>query len=283
MGGRDERLGKIVEGGALRLIVRLHRLLNLADEAGNGPAVIATKLLQRRHAAMPASGGAGSGIGGEIGEAIGRKDPGIDVRIAVVPEAGTIAQDRVVMHIENGEWPEQRADPAISAVVVAPPSIRVGAVAQAAERCNRDDLLARHRIGEPGLGGPVDALRSERSRSGVAATGMGARMAYPPDRQDAAYRHSRDADGIEANPHPGRRFSRQQGCQNKYGNAGKSNAPLRHGTLPRKPRRAIPGTSLGIDDAERNRKFHTERGIAPKTGNNQVAAVRFAAAGVVWR
>src|SRR5262249_17159495 len=177
-----------------------------------------------------------------------------------------------VINSERGEGRERGPAPAISAVIVAPPPIRVGAVAQAAERCNRDDLLARRRIGQPGLGGPADALRPERSRSGVAATGMGARVAYPPNRQDAAYRHSRDADGIEANPHPGRRFGRQQGCQNKYGNAGKSNAPLPHGTLPRKARRATPGTSLGIDDAQRNRKFHTERGIAPKTGNNQVGS-----------
>jgi hypothetical protein len=59
-------------------------------------------------------------------------------------------------------------------------------------------------------------------------------MTNSRDRQDAANRHSRDANGIDADPHPGRRFARQQGRKETYGNSGNSNAPLRHGTLPRK-------------------------------------------------
>ena len=55
--GQDERMiwpavinavGEIVEGGALRLAVRLHGLLDLAGEAADGAAVIAAQLLQRR-------------------------------------------------------------------------------------------------------------------------------------------------------------------------------------------------------------------------------------------
>src|SRR5882724_351727 len=188
---------------------------------------------------MATSGGAGSGKSGEIGLAVRRKNAGIDVRIAVVPETGVIPQDGVVVDIENGEWPEQRPDPAISTVAMAPPPIHAGAVAQAAQRRNCDDLPARRRVGKPGLHGPADALRPQRSRPGVAVTGISASVAHPPERQYAADCHSRDADGIDANPHPGRRLARQQGRQKDYGNSGNPNAPLRHGTLPWKPRRVI--------------------------------------------
>src|SRR5262249_54053282 len=241
LAGHYQRLGKIVKGGALHLVARLYRLLNLTDEAANSGCAIAAELLQRHYSVMPASGWTGSGKGGEIGLAVGGKNSGIDVRIAVVPETGAITQHGVVVNIENGEWPEQRPDPAISAVAVAPPALRGSAVAQPAQRCNCDDLPARRRVGKPGLHGPADALRPERSRPCVPTTGISAGVTHPPERQARAYRHSRDPDGIDANPHPGRCLARQQGRKKSYDNSGNSNAPLRHGTLPRKPRRVTLG------------------------------------------
>src|ERR1700730_14965578 len=87
-----------------------------------------------------------SGIGGEILRAVGRKDRGIDIRITVVPEADAVPPDGVVVDIVSGEWPKQRPDPSISAVVVSPPPVRDAAAMPARQRRSRDDLPA-HRPG----------------------------------------------------------------------------------------------------------------------------------------
>src|SRR6266403_11284 len=111
-----------------------------------------------------------SGIGGEIIMAIRRKDRGIDVRITVVPEADAVTPDGVVVDIVNGEWPKQRPDPSIAAVAVPPPPVRDAAAMPARQRCSRDDLPARRRVAKPGIRNVADVLRSQRSRSDVAAT-----------------------------------------------------------------------------------------------------------------
>src|SRR6185437_399317 len=124
LGGRGQCGGKIVQGGALRLI-QLYRLLNLLDgEAGDFAAVIAAELLERRDSAMSSAGRARSCIGGEIIMAVRCKDSGIDVGITIVPEAGAITPNGVVVDIVNGEWPKQRSNPPKSTVAVSPPTVR---------------------------------------------------------------------------------------------------------------------------------------------------------------
>src|ERR1700736_6502918 len=113
---------------------------------------------------------AGSGIGGEILRAVGRKDRGIDIRITVVPEADAVTPDGVVVDIVNGEWPKQRPEPSISAVAVSPPPVRDPAAMPARQRCSRDDLPAHRRVAKPGIHSVADVLRSEGSRSDVAVT-----------------------------------------------------------------------------------------------------------------
>src|SRR5882724_4462913 len=113
-----------------------------------------------------------SRIGGEIIIAVRRKDRGIDVRITVVPEADAVTPDGVVVDIVNGEWPEHRPDPTISAVAVSPPSVRVAAVLPAGQRCNRNDLPARRRVGKPGIHRLADVVRSESSHSDVAVASI---------------------------------------------------------------------------------------------------------------
>src|SRR5712691_511077 len=129
-----------------------------------------------------------SRIGGEIIMAVRRKDRGIDVRITVVPEADAVTPDGVVVDIVNGEWPEQRPDPTISAVAVSPPPVRGAAVLPAGQRCNRDDLPARRRFGEPGIHGLADVSRSEGRHSDVAVTGISTSVMYSSERQYAGYR-----------------------------------------------------------------------------------------------
>src|SRR5437660_12338962 len=114
-----------------------------------------------------------SRIGGEIIMAVRRKDRGIDVRITVVPEADAVTPDGVVVDILIGEWQEQRPDPSISAVAVSPPPVRDAAAMPARQRCGRDDLPAHRRVAKPGIYNVADVLRSEGSRSDVAATGKG--------------------------------------------------------------------------------------------------------------
>src|ERR1700731_4361621 len=114
-----------------------------------------------------------SGIGGEILRAVGRKDRGIDIRITVVPEADAVTPDGVVVDIVNGEWPEQRPDPSISAVAVSPPPVRDVAAMPARQRRSRDDLPAHRRVAKPGIHSAADVLRSEGSRSDAAVTSKG--------------------------------------------------------------------------------------------------------------
>src|SRR5260370_30844634 len=102
-------------------------------------------------------------IGGEIIMAVRRKDRGIDVRITVVPEAGAVAPDGVVVDIVNGEWPKQRPDPSISAVAVLPPPIRDVAAMPAPQRCSRDELPAHRRAAKPGIRSVSDVCRSDRN------------------------------------------------------------------------------------------------------------------------
>ena len=122
---------------------------------------------------MPSAVRARSRIGGEIIMAIRRKDRGIDVGITVVPEADAVTPDGVVGAIVNGEWPEQRPNPTISAVAVSPPPVRAAAAMPARQRRSRDDLPAHRRVGKPGISGVADVLRSEGSRSDVAVTSKG--------------------------------------------------------------------------------------------------------------
>src|SRR6266481_7138884 len=114
-----------------------------------------------------------SRIGGEIIMAVRRKDRGIDVRIAVVPEADAITPHGVVVDIVNGEWPEHRPDPSISAVAVSPPPVRDVAAVPARQRRGRDDLPAHRRVAKPGIRSVANVLRSERSRSDAAVTSKG--------------------------------------------------------------------------------------------------------------
>src|SRR6266581_4540906 len=86
---------------------------------------------------MSAAEPARSGIGGEIIMTVRRKDRGVDVRITVVPEADAVTPDGVVVDIVNGEWPEQRPDPSISAVAVSPPPVRDAAAVPARQRRGR--------------------------------------------------------------------------------------------------------------------------------------------------
>jgi hypothetical protein len=103
--------------------------------------------------------------------AVWRKDRGIDVRIAVVPETYAITPYGVIVDIVNGEWPEQRPDPSIPAVAVSPPP-DCGAVAMPARlRCNRSDLPSHRRVAKPGI--KADVLRSEGRRSDLATTRKG--------------------------------------------------------------------------------------------------------------
>src|SRR6266705_386511 len=111
-----------------------------------------------------------SRIGGEIIMAVRRKDRGIDVTITVVPEADAVTPDGVVVDVVNGERPEQRPDPSISAVAVSPPPVLGAAAMPAGQRCNRYDLPAHRRVGKPGIHGAADVLRSEGSRSDAAVT-----------------------------------------------------------------------------------------------------------------
>src|SRR6202049_1014253 len=111
-------------------------------------------------------------IGAEIILAVRRKDRGIDVRITEVPEADAVTPDGVVVDIVNGEWPEQRPDPSISAVAVSPPPVRDAAM-PARQRRSRDDLPAHRRVAKPGIHSAADVLRSEGSRSDAAVASKG--------------------------------------------------------------------------------------------------------------
>src|SRR5260370_21591668 len=84
--------------------------------------------------------------------AVRRKDPGIDIVVAIGPEADAVAPDRVVVDIVIGERPEQRPDPSISAIVVSPPPVRDAAAMPAGPRCSRRHLPPPRRVAEQATG-----------------------------------------------------------------------------------------------------------------------------------
>src|SRR5262245_52303753 len=93
-----------------------------------------------------------------------RKDPRVDIAVAIGPEAGAVARDHVVGHIGVGEWPEQWPDPAIAAVVMPPPPARAAAALPAGQCRGGSDLSARRRGAKraAGIAGNADILRPER-------------------------------------------------------------------------------------------------------------------------
>src|SRR5258708_14132360 len=110
-----------------------------------------------------------SRIGGEIIMAVRRKDRGIDVRIAVVPEADAITPHGVVVDIVNGEWPEHRPDPSISAVAVSPPPVRRVAAAPAPQPRAPDALPAHRRVAKPAIRTLATAFGPSSHRPGAAS------------------------------------------------------------------------------------------------------------------
>src|SRR5437763_12592755 len=95
---------------------------------------------------MPAALRALRQIGREAIIAIGTKDAGIDVRVAVAPEAEAIAPDRIVIHVIVSEGPEQRTDPAITTTRMLPPPA-AGAMPANQSRRSRN-LDPRRRVAE---------------------------------------------------------------------------------------------------------------------------------------
>src|SRR3954451_4156198 len=116
----DRGIAEFVEACVLR-VRRLHRGCDLINRQADNVAAIASAELIKRNAARPPL---------RMLRQIGRKpivpvwteDAGIDVRIAVAPEAGTVAPDRVIVQIVIRERPEQRTDPAIAATRTLPAS-----------------------------------------------------------------------------------------------------------------------------------------------------------------
>src|SRR5215213_3566880 len=91
-------------------------------------------------------------VAGEVAIAVGREDAGVDVAIAVTPERVVIAiaPERVVVDVVIREGPEQRADPAVAAIAVPPPSLAAAAVTPPCGGRGRCNLRA---------GGGVDERR----------------------------------------------------------------------------------------------------------------------------
>src|SRR5256885_1516608 len=221
---------------------------------------------------MSSSGRARSGIGGEGVASVRRKDRGMDVGITVVPEADAVTPDGVVVDIVNGEWPEHRPDPTIAAVAVSPPSVCVAAVLPAGQRCNRNDLPARRRVGKPGIHRRADVVRSEGSHADVTVTSISTRMMHSSQRQHTGYRGPRDPNGTDANTHSGQGRTRQQGCHKDNGN---SNAPLRHDTLPRKASsRHLRDVDGWMTPGGTESSLNLLRRPRPKAGDNHIAAAQ---------
>src|SRR6202008_2134534 len=108
-------------------------------------AVISAHLRKGRGALRPASAGTRSQIAGEPVVGVGSEHAGIDIDVAITPEARAVAPDGVVVDVIIGERPEQRPDPAISAIPVPPPSM--GAV-PADQRGAGRELSARDWVGD---------------------------------------------------------------------------------------------------------------------------------------
>src|SRR6185437_12485971 len=98
----------------------------------------------------------------------GTEHSGIEVEIAVAPEGRAIAPDRVIVDVVIGERPEQRPDPAISAVSVPPPSLRAAMPADQRSACGK--LSARDRIAEDARV-PQRAVVRERIQRSAHITG----------------------------------------------------------------------------------------------------------------
>src|SRR5882762_8053926 len=137
-------------------------------------------------------------IGGEIVMTVRRKDRGIDVGITVVPEACAITPHGVVVDIRDGERPEQRPDPSISAVAVPPPPARTALAMPARQRRGGNNLPSHRRVADPGVDRVAEVLRSEGSGSDLAAARKTAAVMQPGYRQYAADRESRDPKGAHA-------------------------------------------------------------------------------------
>ena len=160
---------------------RLDRLRDQVDrQAGDFAAVLAA---QQRQPVRP---GAGRTARRQVARktliVIGAEQAGINVVIAVVPERGADARSpqRIVVDVEIGERPEQRSDPAVSAIAVPPPAAASGpsvlppgkrrarghagphARDDAALRCG--DSCGRVRASSaPGRPREIHALRGERT------------------------------------------------------------------------------------------------------------------------
>src|SRR5205085_1204088 len=85
-------------------------------------------------------------IGRQAIIAIGTKEAGIDVRVAVAPEAEAIAPNRVVIHVIVSEGPEQRTDPAIATARMLPPAAADAMPANQGRRSR--NLDSRRRVAE---------------------------------------------------------------------------------------------------------------------------------------
>src|SRR3954447_19098887 len=83
-------------------------------------------------------------IASEIVIAVRREDGRVNVTIAVTPERVVIAiaPERVVVDVVIREWPEQRADPAVAAIAVPPPSFAAATLTPAGGGRARCDLRA---------------------------------------------------------------------------------------------------------------------------------------------
>ena len=121
----------------------LDHLPDLIDrQACDLAAVIGAHLRERGSGAARLLSGRRQ-IASEPAITIGPEQTGVDIDIAIAPEAGAVAPERVVIDVVIGEWPEQRPDPAKSAVgVPPPPSMRAAVPA--------DDGSARGKLSSRG-------------------------------------------------------------------------------------------------------------------------------------
>src|SRR5882672_11050925 len=182
-------------------------------------------------------------VAGEVLVAIGREYRGVDIAVAIAPEADAVAPERVVVDVVIGERPEQRTHPSIPTITMLPPSARATAAVPARQRGGSSDLHPRHRLRDPvGAAGEIGA----RQRAGrlVMEVCHSDALAAPAMQASKSQRGngSHNADGAAANPHvQASRLSgaRRRDDQNQK-QAGRSqnddsNREFRHGTLPALP------------------------------------------------
>src|SRR6185437_6018228 len=171
----DGGVGEVIQRRTLR-VVGLNRLLDLIDrQAGDLATVLAAHLRQLvgscsrsrgarcRRRAAPTWRPTWRQIAGESVISVRSENAGIDVVVPVVPERRVvaIAPHRVAVPIVIGERPEQRANPAIAAVAVSPPSISAAAMLPSRRRGTGRDPSAHIRIAQRG---PVMQCASDRAR-----------------------------------------------------------------------------------------------------------------------